>query len=234
MKITFRRTTSFSSVLSASEPTSGQNREPTPTDNIVGKRSRAEPMSLETHPSTSDRDIRLRNVAKVSYDRKLRRITLQRFVCSKLVHRKHEVSFEEILVLYDNMLWCQDKASQDPLFLKKFGEALSKLSNILKGTRFSRRNFSQSLPHLARRIKEDLEHFLLPERNLVGVARYLRGKYHIRPFEQPGTLRRHLPKERYIGVGYKDKGTARDPAYDGSPRWQDVAMNRRNGNDSEA
>lgn len=33
--------------------------------------------------------------------------------------------------------------------------------------------------------------------------------------------------ERYIGVGYKDKGARRDPAKDGSPAWQEVAMARK-------
>jgi len=34
------------------------------------------------------------------------------------------------------------------------------------------------------------------------------------------------PPKRFIGVGYKDKGTKRDPAIDGSPNWKEVAMAR--------
>jgi len=31
------------------------------------------------------------------------------------------------------------------------------------------------------------------------------------------------PQKRFIGVGYRDQGTAQDVAYDGSPSWQEVA-----------
>jgi len=191
-------------------------------------------MSLETSPVTSESEHRLRGVAKVTYERKLKRITLQRWLCGKVVYRADEVTFQELLVLYDNILWCQDKSEKDPLFRSKFGEALSKLTEILKGTRFSPRTFSRTIGILSRKIKDELETFTLPERNLNGVALHLRGKIHLRPFEAPGTPRKFLPQERYIGVGYKDKGTARDPAFDGSPRWQDVAMRRRAGNEAES
>lgn len=33
-------------------------------------------------------------------------------------------------------------------------------------------------------------------------------------------------EQRYIGVGYLDKGSARNTALDGSPNWQEVAMSR--------
>lgn len=35
---------------------------------------------------------------------------------------------------------------------------------------------------------------------------------------------RLLPLPRYIGVGYKDKGSSRVPYLDGSPRWQELAV----------
>jgi hypothetical protein len=39
----------------------------------------------------------------------------------------------------------------------------------------------------------------------------------------PEVSNRKLPPKRIIGIGYRDKGTARDPAIDGSPSWQEVA-----------
>jgi hypothetical protein len=33
-----------------------------------------------------------------------------------------------------------------------------------------------------------------------------------------------LPPKLYIGKGYTDKGTARNPALDGSPPWQEVGQ----------
>lgn len=37
-------------------------------------------------------------------------------------------------------------------------------------------------------------------------------------------LKRHHPELRRIGVGYRDKGTARIPSIDGSPRWEELAV----------
>jgi hypothetical protein len=35
---------------------------------------------------------------------------------------------------------------------------------------------------------------------------------------------RAVPPKRFIGVGYKDKGSRRDPAFDGTPSWQETAQ----------
>ena len=32
-----------------------------------------------------------------------------------------------------------------------------------------------------------------------------------------------IPPKRYVGVGYRDQGSRRNVAYDGSPSWQEVA-----------
>jgi hypothetical protein len=37
-------------------------------------------------------------------------------------------------------------------------------------------------------------------------------------------LRKNPPPQRYIGVGYRDKGTCSVPHIDGSPGWKEVAM----------
>jgi len=151
-------------------------------------------------------------------------MTLERYLCSILVHRLEEVTLGDILALYDNLLWCQEKAEKDPHFNEKFGEALAQLTKLLKETRFSPTSFQSTLRGLSMRIKENLEHFLIPSRNLNGVERHLKGKYHILPSKEGGVPKKQLPPPRYIGVGYKDKGHRRDPAYDGRPSWQEVAM----------
>lgn len=38
---------------------------------------------------------------------------------------------------------------------------------------------------------------------------------------------RAAPPKRFVGVGYRDAGQARNPAYDGSPSWQEVALSNR-------
>ena len=46
-------------------------------------------------------------------------------------------------------------------------------------------------------------------------------------------LKRNPPPQRYIGVGYRDKGTAKDLTIDGSPSWQEVASNNNSFNTTE-
>lgn len=41
-------------------------------------------------------------------------------------------------------------------------------------------------------------------------------------------LPRRTPAKAYIGIGYKDKGSRREPALDGSPKWQEVATYHAN------
>lgn len=161
---------------------------------------------------------------RVTYTRGLRRITLQRVLVSKFVYNWERVSFVELIVLYDNLLWCQDKAMQDPNFQEKFGNFLEKLSLVLKERRISERNFHRSLERLSKRIKEAAEGHLIPQRNLPATEKYVSGKFHVLPSKESGVPTRELPMKPYIGIGYRDKGTRRDTARDGSPRWQDVAL----------
>lgn len=41
----------------------------------------------------------------------------------------------------------------------------------------------------------------------------------------PGLTKQQFPEPRYIGVGYRDKGSSRDKSHDASPTWQEVAAN---------
>lgn len=165
----------------------------------------------------------LLNVARVSYSKKIKRITLQRYLCGKIVFQERMVTYLEILVLYDNLLWCQDKAERDPGFQNKFGKDLKILTELLKSTRFSSSSFPTTLKKLSEKMKIALSDFYYPQRNLSGVERHLKGGFQVLPHRESGTERNQLPSKRYIGVGYKDKGNRRDPAHDGSPSWQEVA-----------
>lgn len=154
----------------------------------------------------------------------MRRITLQRVLVSKFVYDWEKVSFVELIVLYDNLLWCQEKALHDPNFQEKFGGFLEKLTLILKETRITERSFHRSLRKLSTSLKQAAEGHLIPQRNLPATEKYVSGKFHVLPTKESGRPTRELPLKPYIGVGYRDKGTRRDPARDGSPRWQEVAL----------
>jgi hypothetical protein len=162
-----------------------------------------------------------KKVARVSYSKRIRRITLERYLVSKIVHHPERTTFEDLLVVYDNILYLQDLCLRDPGFSKKFGGTLEVLAKILKGQRFSPTNFQGTIKGLSERLK-NLESFILPERNLQGTERHLKGLFHILPYREQGVPTSSLPPKKYVGVGYSDKGHYTDPAYDGSPHWTEV------------
>jgi hypothetical protein len=160
---------------------------------------------------------------RVTYGRNLRRITLQRFIVSKMVWHPDRVTFPELLALYDNQLWLEDKARKDPGFLSKFGGFLENLSTLLKGTRITYKTMNPSLHRLSKELREAVEGHLIPERNLSTTENHVRGRFHVTPTKDSGIPTRELPPVKVIGKGYRDKGTYRDPAWDGSPSWQELA-----------
>jgi len=161
---------------------------------------------------------------EVKYSRKIKRVTLQRFLVTKVVLETEKVKIpEEILVLYDNQLWLEKKCSSDPDFKKKFGSSLEVLSKILKEINFSRGLSLQTLRLVSQKFRNQLECFLIPLRNYQSTKSRFSGLFQLREAQQPGIPKKNLPPKRQIGIGYRDKGTLKDLAKDGSPSWQEVA-----------
>jgi hypothetical protein len=61
---------------------------------------------------------------QVIYGRKLRRVTLQRAICSLIAYFPEEVTRNHLLALFDNILWLQEKSQKDSDFRVKFGYTL--------------------------------------------------------------------------------------------------------------
>jgi len=163
---------------------------------------------------------------RVTYGRRIRRVTLQRVLTSKVVFHKNEVTEEELLVLYDNMIALHRLQSQDPDFNRKFGNSLEELTSILRRTKVESLTHSERLNVLSTKLRA-LDGFYVPMRNFPGVWKRVEGQFHVLPTQSLGIPKKLLKSKPYIGVGYKDKGTRRDPAKDGTPSWQEVAMDRR-------
>lgn len=193
---------------------------PTGEDDDPGLKSPGQNLVPKTIPMIRQKD-NLGSV-QVHYSRRIRRITLERFLASKIAYRVEEICFQEIIILYDNLLMCQDLAIKNPGFSRKFGNSLEELTKILKSFRFNERNFLKTSRKLSLRLKS-LENFLIPERNLQGVGKHFVGKVHVRPSSSTGTDKRYLPPVKFVGKGYRDKGTLRNRAKDGSPSWQELS-----------
>jgi hypothetical protein len=135
-----------------------------------------------------------------------------------------KVTYKHLVVLYDNMLWFQDKSSKDPDFNRKFGVTLKVLAYILKNLNISTDKISErQIRKLSVKFQENLKHFSLERRNYKQPLKLQWSLIEVRPSRSEGLSNKSLPPQRYIGMGYRDKGTAKKPWLDGSPSWQEIA-----------
>lgn len=158
----------------------------------------------------------------VSINSQVKRISLQRGICSIIAHQS-EVSLEIVSVLFQNQLWLEGKCSVDEMFQKKYGSTVFALSQIMKETNLSRGLTPGAVKSLEAKIKQNLGDFIYEKRNLPQIELLVKNSYLTRPYKPEGIQTKLLPPKRFIGIGYRDKGTARKPEIDGSPRWQEVA-----------
>lgn len=151
-----------------------------------------------------------------------KRITLQRFFCSKIAYGK-DFSEVELAALFHNQLWLQTKSSTDPHFREKFGKELDSLTKILKKVNFGRGLTEGAVSSMKLQLKDQLGDFLFPQRNLPQIEAKLRNAVYTKWRTPQGVEVKRLPPEKHIGKGYRDHGTAKRPEFDASPPWQEVA-----------
>lgn len=163
------------------------------------------------------------NQLQVIYGRGCKRVTLQRAITSKVIFFKKEVSFRDLLILFDNILWLQDIASKDPNFSEKFGLHLKVQALLLKEVRINENNVQEVTEKLSEGFSKNLEGFYFLKRNTKNELLKQNKFVEVRPGKLQGVDNRKLPPKPYIGIGYRDKGSARNLSYDGSPTWQEVA-----------
>lgn len=160
---------------------------------------------------------------EVRYAKKIKRISLQRYLISKIVHEAEKVGPSDILCLYDNQIWLEKKCLSDFDFSKKFEKSLEEISFLLKEINLSQGLSRQAVLRLSQKLKFQLEQFILPQRNYPAFKTRFSGLFSLVAAEQPGKPNKQIPPKRLIGVGYRDKGNLPNLATDGSPSWQEVA-----------
>lgn len=163
------------------------------------------------------------SLVTVSYSKRLKKVTLLRFLCSQIVYEVEKVGQLEVIALYDTLLWAQTKAQKDRQFRKIFGKNLELLAKILKNCRTSKSVGYMSLAKKLRRELIQLTEFLFPPRNFSTVKKRMSGNFHLIKAKQPGLEKKFLPPTKYLGKGYGDKGTLKNDARDGNPSWQEIA-----------
>lgn len=151
----------------------------------------------------------------------VKRITLSRTIVGKIVWSGN-LSLPELHVLYQNQLWLEQKCSTDSSFRKKFGSSLEDLSFILKSANIGRGLTEGAVSYLRKEMKK-LQEFVPPKRNMPQLEARLSKSFYTRPYREQGVPTKSLPPKKVIGKGYRDHGTAKNEALDGSPSWQEVA-----------
>jgi hypothetical protein len=154
----------------------------------------------------------------------VKRITLFRFLLAKLLYDSDEegLHLDEFAVMVN--LFYDLLEESDPTFVEKYRENLNRLvplfADLGKARNFPLRLYVKDRPY------SDLINYvgpILPTQNsYYGLRgnRDLRMSFYI-SFND--TLRpQQFRAPRFVGVGYRDKGTRRDNALDGSPSWQEV------------
>lgn len=159
---------------------------------------------------------------EVRYGKNCKRISLSRFLISKIVYEAELVSDHDLVALFDNQIWLEDKCLKDYDFYKKFGTSLEEVSYLLKNINLSKGLSPKALLKLSIKLRE-LKSYLVPLRNYPAFKARFGGSFSIIPAKQPGVDKKRIPPKKVIGLGYRDKGTMRNPAKDGSPPWQEVA-----------
>jgi len=164
------------------------------------------------------KSIRLRYTKKVKY------ITLVRFLTGKICFDSERVQRIDLLLIYDSMLILQDLVEKDENFKVKFGSDLESLAKILKSFKLHPKTKVLDVKKLGNQIEKEVPNFILPKRNLSTIWKYVEKMYFFSPSTSSGIELKRLPPKLYLGKGYTDKGTARNPALDGSPSWQEVGQ----------
>jgi len=164
---------------------------------------------------------------KVTILKGTKRTTLYRFLLARLCYGPEKgegLSIEEYLTLYELYDSLSQETLVDPNTSAKYGDFLQESLPILQVLGKARSFPIRLSEENRRKIEKHLSPVgQLPTRSayygLLG-QRSLRGSFSV-TFSSP--IAGPLPQKRFIGVGYKDKGSRRIPSEDASPSWQEVA-----------
>jgi len=193
-------------------------------DSFTRKQSRQSP-----HPCTSDpmnvRERVLRGY-KMIIKQGTKRMTLLRFLLSKMLYGEEGISIEEYLCifhLYYDLVEITEShfVEKNSSNLDKVGILLSKLSD--------NRIFPLNLNEMSRiQMETLLERFLPTRREFYGLVGQREIGKSFKLILNDTLVPRKLPPKAYIGVGYKDKGTRRDVSVNGCQGWQEIGSHLAN------
>lgn len=170
------------------------------------------------------------NIMNVLEVKVFKEITVIRYLLSKLFFIEEKFSLEESVVLFVAFEKLNLKMASDQALKSKYGNEIFMFRSVFQSL--------ESMVGIDPKIRlEKLHkvyygvfhkgHKFLSKRNYFSI----RGQ--IQKFFKARILTRFpkvIPPKAYIAKGYGDQGTAKNPAADGSPSWQEVAMSTNEDN----
>lgn len=217
----------FDKITSAFRTTNSYLEVGEPNYQFVGfakeEHSLASPPSRGSDPESAE-ELDLSGGYTVKIMKGLRQITLFRFLTAKALYEEDGLHLDEFLVLFE--LYYSFLEFTDKTFVEKYGNWFEKSIPFYQDLAKA-----QSFPMKLDRSNEDafgkLIQFLAPVLPSKSAYFGLKGQKLLRRGWKLN-LNRHLPPAKvqpkaFIGVGYRDKGSRKDVAYDGSPSWQEVS-----------
>lgn len=162
----------------------------------------------------------------VSISKLAKRVTLQRYLVSKILYKAKEFNLVDVFAIFENQIWLETKCRKDSQFNENFGTSLEVVSTILKQINFQTEIPERTILLLHQKIKEHLQKFVFPHRNFSHIEAQYKRLYQLTNYVPSGIPNSQLPPKTFVGKGYRDKGSARNLALDGSPKWQEVSLHR--------
>jgi len=153
------------------------------------------------------------------------RYRLFQYLLSKSLYSSDGLHVDDYLVMFD--IYFQMIDSKDPNFQNRVIELSNEsLINVLRHFR-GIKVFPYHPKDVSREHLRSLPMILHPNAffGIEGQGTY-RNSYRLSLHAL--LIPRRITPKAYIGVGYKDKGSRREPALDGSPSWQEVATHSAN------
>jgi hypothetical protein len=162
----------------------------------------------------------------------IRKKDLFRFLLAKMLYEREEgLHLDEFLVLWELYLQLLEIQSKDPSFREKYGEFFKNsfvfFRELGHQKEFPIRIEENENSQYLERISMVLEPMLPTRSAYFGLKGQKSLKSGFSLVFQEELLQRKVPGPRRIGVGYRDKGSRRDPAFDGSPDWREVATSKQ-------
>lgn len=155
------------------------------------------------------------------------KITATRFLIAKSVYEPAKLEEYDILLINELVLGLLDDTSFNKSFSEKYDnlvfDAVGKLKFI--NALYQKQVSSQLSTKIYSEFQEADHEFSNPlsPRAYLGLKSDRSFQRKLNNYLRVGEEETFVLANRYIGVGYKDKGDSRNSAIDGSPSWQEVA-----------